>query len=74
LECTFVAHSFLQNMLFAVLNRFIELEDFIAFKCLEEQLNMRLEESDLADETMRIISYEWFRMGQILVNKKRLRW
>jgi hypothetical protein len=26
------------------------------------------------ENTLRVISYEWFRIGQILLNKKRLRW
>lgn len=34
LECVFVSHSLEQNMLFAVLKRLIEVEDFLGFKCL----------------------------------------
>jgi hypothetical protein len=41
-ECLFVSHSLEKTMLFAVMNRFIEAEDFLSFKCLEEKLNMQL--------------------------------
>jgi DNA-binding transcriptional ArsR family regulator len=41
---------------------------------LEEKLNIELEQSELGDGTLRSISQEWTRIGQLLLNRKRLRW
>jgi hypothetical protein len=46
-EWSFISPSFEQSLLFAVLSRLVEIEDFLGFKCLEEKLNELLEGSEL---------------------------
>lgn len=35
---------------------------------------MQLEQSNFCEDILRVTSYEWFRIGQILLHKNRIRW
>jgi len=59
---------------FAILNNFIATENILNFKEYYEQINREISQSTIKNDIMLTVAYVWSRIGQIILNKKRIKW